>query len=75
MNRTRRRILKKMASAEEADFTSVPTATICSSIQLLVNELIRRGEPLHDFDDKEKVLLQIRILDKPYFLAAKEDEA
>lgn len=74
MNRARRKIIKRNGREQDADFTSVPTATICSSIQLLVDELNRRGEPLHDFDDKEKILQQIRILDRPYFLAAKEEK-
>lgn len=74
MNRARKLFQKRVTIQQEADFTNVPTATICKSIQLLVDELNRRGEPIHDFDNKGKLLQQIRILDKVYFLAAEDKD-
>lgn len=61
-------------SAEQtADFSAVSPAMLCSSIQLLINELRQRGFLIHDFDHKEKTLVQIQIIKgKAYFLAAEE---
>lgn len=58
---------------EQPDFSDVPLATMCQSIQLLVNELYQRGYPLYDFDQKDRSLQQIQIIQgKVFFLAAKE---
>ena len=60
--------------AEQPDFSTVPLATMCQSIQLLINELYRRGFPVYDFDNKDKFIQGIQIIQgKVYFLAAKED--
>lgn len=59
---------------DQADFSKVPFATICQSIQLLINELKSRGISVYDFDHKDKVLQQIQILQgKVFFLAAQEE--
>ena len=64
---------KKQPAPEQPDFSQVPLATMCQSIQLLVNELYERGYPLYDYDQKERSLQQIQIIQgKVYFLAAKE---
>lgn len=64
---------KQPAAPEQPDFSSVPLATMCQSIQLLVNELYERGYPIYDFDQKDRSLQQIQIIQgKVYFLAAKE---
>lgn len=64
---------RKEAVPEQADFSAIPLATVCQSIQLLINELKNRGIPVYDFDHKDKVLQQIQILHgKVFFLAAKE---
>lgn len=56
------------------DFSTVPLATMCQSIQLLIDELRRRGVPVYDFDNKEKSVQGIQIVHgKVYFLAAKEE--
>lgn len=57
------------------DFSSVSLSDLCSSIQLLINEAIRRGCPIYDFDNKKKSLQQIQILgNKVYFFAAEEEQ-
>lgn len=64
----------KEPKREQPDFSGVPLATMCQSIQLLVNELYRRGYPLYDFDNKEKFIQGIHIIQgKVYFLAAREE--
>lgn len=64
---------KKQPAPAELDFSQVPLATMCQSIQLLVNELYERGYPLYDYDQKDRSLQQIQIIQgKVYFLAAKE---
>ena len=58
---------------KEPDFSEVPLATVCQSIQLLINELCRRGVRVYDFDNKNKCVEQIQIIQgKVYFLAAEE---
>lgn len=57
------------------DFSSVPLATVCESIWILVNELRNRGYPVYDFDHKNKTVQGIKIIrDKVYFMAAEEAE-
>lgn len=85
MNRAQRRKFKndqkvknfpkqtKTTKAEQPDFSNVPLATMCQSIQLLINELYNRGYPLYDFDNKTKFVQGIQIIQgKVYFLAAEE---
>lgn len=84
MNRAQRRAAARgkqadkrfhiMKEPEEPDFSEVPLATMCQSIQLLINELCRRGIRVYDFDNKNKCVEQIQIIQgKVYFLAAEED--
>lgn len=85
MNRAQRRKLQKdqrnksfsrlePAATEQPDFSGVPLATVCQSIQLLINELYSRGFPVYDFDNKTKYVQGIQIIQgKVYFLAAEED--
>ena len=55
------------------DFSSVPTATICQSINLLIEELRSRGIAVYDFDNKDKVVHGIQIIKgNAYFMATKE---
>lgn len=84
MNRALRRKLekdKKKASlqaqtvSEQPDFSGVPLATMCQSIQLLINELYQRGYPVYDFDNKTKFVQGIQIINgKVYFLAAEKEQ-
>lgn len=68
-------IVDSVSENGKADFSTVPTQTLCSSIFLLIQELKRRGYPLYDFDHKEKSIQQIQIIgEKIYFLAAEEGE-
>lgn len=61
------------AKDAEPDFSSVPLATVCESIWLLISELRGRGYPVYDFDHKNKTVQGIKIIrDKVYFLAAEE---
>lgn len=63
------------AEAGEPDFSEVPLATICQSIQLLIDELRSRGYPMHDYDNKEKSIQLIQILQgKVFFMAAEEEK-
>lgn len=85
MNRAKRRKLHKnqgskhfsqqaTAATEQPDFSGVPLATVCQSIQLLINELYSRGFPVYDFDNKDKFVQQIQIIQgKVYFLVAEEE--
>lgn len=62
-----------IATKQEPDFSGVPLATMCQSIQLLINELYKRGYPVYDFDNKEKFVQGIQIIKgKVFFLAAEE---
>ena len=85
MNRAQRRKSQKdqrkkhfsgqaAVATEQPDFSGVPLATMCQSIQLLINELYSRGYPVFDFDNKDKFIQGIQIIQgKVYFLAAMED--
>lgn len=67
---------KNFSSAvpSQPDFSGVPLATVCQSIQLLINELQSRGYPVYDFDNKKKYVQGIQIIqNKVYFLAAEEE--
>lgn len=83
MNRTQKRWCQKNSKSRKklaplnkpktTDFNSVPTETICQSIQLLINELHRRGVRLYDFDNKNRHIFQIQIMQgKIYFLMEEE---
>ena len=80
MNRAERRLFMRKHSrpeinvpALEADFSSVPLATMCQIIQLLIMELYQRGYPVYDFDNKTKCIQGLQIIQgKVYFLAAEE---
>lgn len=75
-NRKQEKKIFKEPEAEEVDFSGVPLATICQSIQLLINELYSRGVKVYDFDNKDKYVHQVQIIQgKVFFLAAKEGEA
>lgn len=57
------------------DFSSVPLATICQSINLLIDELRGRGIQVYDFDNKDKTVWGIQIVQgKVFFMAAKEED-
>lgn len=61
--------------SSEPDFSEVPLATICQSIQLLIDELRKRGYPMYDYDNKEKSIQLIQILQgRVFFMAAEEEQ-
>lgn len=68
-------LLSYKKEGAEIIFSNTSLVTICESIQLLVQELYKRGYPVYDFDNKEKYVQGIRIIkNKVYFLAAEEAE-
>ena len=59
----------------EPDYSEVPLDQMCEGIMILINALKDRGEPIRDFDNKDKVVDGIKIIGgKPYFLAVKETD-
>lgn len=83
MNRARKRKIQKNQYSkncnqvavvkEQPDFSRVPLTTMCNSIQLLINELYQRGYPVYDFDNKNKFVQGIQIIQgKVCFLVAEE---
>ena len=81
MNRAQRRkqqkksLSIKKSFSQMSHFSSVPLATMCQSILLLIQELQRRGYPIYDFDNKKKCIQGIHIIKgKVFFLAAEEVE-
>lgn len=64
---------KPVVAEAQPDFSGVPLATVCQSIQLLINELYRRGFKVYDFDNKKKFVQGVKIIrGNVYFLAAEE---
>ncbi len=54
---------------------TMPVTAIFQSIELQIKVLKERGVEIRDWEDKERILEQIRFIGgKAYFLAAKEDE-
>lgn len=66
---------KKIKNVKDVqpDFSEIPAETICQSIQLLINELKRRGCLIYDFDHKNKIVHGLKIVHgKIFFIAAEE---
>ena len=64
---------KPVVAEAQPDFSGVPLATVCQSIQLLINELYRRGFKVYDFDNKKKFVQGVKIIrGNVYFLSAEE---
>lgn len=81
MNKARRRSNRTLRAIKAApqptgsEFDDVPVATICQSIEMLIENLTKRGYPVADFDDKDRTVKQVRFIGgKVYFLATKEVE-
>lgn len=79
MNRYQKRIIKKWVGAPKSSQNEVSRIEqsslkeVCEGIQFLLNDLKRRGYPVYDFDSKDKVVQEIKIIgDKVYFLAGRE---
>lgn len=85
MNREQRRLKGKkgvsytnrfhvVSEEHQPDFSGVPLATICQSINLLIDEIRGRGIKICDYDDKERSVMGVQIIrGNVYFLAAKEE--
>lgn len=59
--------------AADGDLSQTPLASLCLGIAYIMEELEKRGKPIHDFDNKNKVVKQIQIIgDTVYFLAEEE---
>lgn len=56
----------------QGDLETMPLAAICAGIQLLMNELIKRGKPIKDFDNKKKAVALIQIIGGEVYFLAKE---
>ena len=55
---------------------NVPTPLILRNIEQQIELLSKRGVKIRDWDNKDRVLKQVRIIGgKAYFLAATEPEA
>lgn len=81
MNRASRRRAAKTqqhggavaAFSEAPDFSGVPLAIVCQSIQMLLSELKDRGIRVCDFDHKSRYIEQIQIIQGNVFFLAAED--
>lgn len=61
-------------ACEQGDLSSVPLAALCSGIKIMMDELARRGKPIRDFDNKEKIVEQIQIIGNRVYFFAREQE-
>lgn len=60
-----------MPVTDNPDFSQSPTATLCQGMMLIINELNRRGQPVRDFDNKDKYIQGVQIIkNEVYFMAA-----
>lgn len=68
------RKLGVIPEAENPDFSRVPLATVCQSINVLIDELRGRGISVYDFDNKDKAVMGVQIVrGKVYFMAVREE--
>lgn len=77
MNRSKKLLKqqrKEIVKKDIPDFSGIPTEMICQSIQLLINELRRRGCLIYDFDHKSKIVHGLKILHGKIFFVAAEDK-
>lgn len=66
---------KSMMNAAVDSMRSMPTRALLQSIEVTIRVLKERGKEIRDFDNKEKVVQQVRMIGvQPYFLAAKPEE-
>lgn len=65
---------KSMAEAAVHALEMMPTSALLHTIETIVEVLIKRGQPIRDFDNKEKIVQQVRLIGRQaYFLAAKPE--
>lgn len=71
--RAQQKKARQRYGAADGDLSETPVASLCLGINYIMEELERRGKPIYDFDNKNKVVRQIQIIgDKVYFLAEEE---
>ncbi len=67
----------KQSAMEQAINTlrNLPTSALLQAMENILNVLSERGQEVRDFDHKEKVVQQVRMVGgKPYILAAVPEE-
>lgn len=71
--RAQQKKARERYGAADGDLSETPLASLCLGINYIMQELERRGKPIHDFDNKTKVVRQVQIIkDTVYFLAEEE---
>ena len=72
--RAQQKKVRQRYTPEGGDLSETPLASLCLGINYIMQELEKRGKPIHDFDNKTKVVRQIQILGgKVYFLTEEEN--
>lgn len=72
MKRSARKLIQKAETGKL--FTAVPTAILCYSIQMMLDELKHRGLAVKDFDHKEKHVEQVQLINNTVYFLTKGDE-
>ena len=72
MKRSARKLIQKAESGKL--FMAVPTAILCYSIQMMLDELKHRGLAVKDFDHKEKHVEQVQLINNTVYFLTKGDE-
>lgn len=71
--RAQQKKAKERFGAADGNLSETPLASLCLGISYIMQELEKRGKPIYDFDNKNKVVKQIQIIGgKVYFLAEEE---
>lgn len=72
MKRSERKLIQKAETGKL--FMAVPTAILCYSIQMMLDELKHRGLAVKDFDHKEKHVEQVQLINNTVYFLTKGDE-
>ena len=73
MKRSARKLIQKAENGKL--FTDVLTAILCSSIQMMLDELKQRGLAVKDFDHKEKHVEQVQFINNTVYFLTKGDDS
>lgn len=73
IKRSARKLIQKAENGKL--FTDVPTAILCSSIQMMLDELKQRGLAVKDFDHKEKHVEQLQLINNTVYFLTKGDDS
>lgn len=67
---------KSMAEAAVQALEMMPTSALLHTIETIINVLEKRGQYIRDFDNKDKIVQQVRLIGRQaYFLAAEQIES